>query len=137
MKVTSHTTNVNLITIIDTTKWKGNPLDEKGLFMNHEFPFYPKFSELWKWQREANPQKDFKKKDTFQLALLQNDTSFLHTKNDVIVWLGHATFFIRINGVSMITDPVFGSPGSFLKRKVPMPFDPAIIKGLDYILLSV
>lgn len=136
MKVTNFTTNNKLKTIVDSSKWKGNPLDEKGLFMNHEFPFYPKFSELWKWQRETNPLKEFKKKDTFQLALLQNDTSFLHTKNDVIVWLGHATFFIRVNGISMITDPVFGSPGTFLKRKVAMPFDPAIIKGLDYILLS-
>jgi L-ascorbate metabolism protein UlaG (beta-lactamase superfamily) len=136
MKVTSFTSNIHLKTIIDSTKWKGNPLDEKGLFMNHEFPFYPKFNELWQWQRENNPQKEFKKKDTFQLALLQNDTSFLHTKNDVIVWLGHATFYIRINGISIITDPVFGSPGKFLIRKVPMPFDPAIIKGLDYILLS-
>lgn len=136
MKVTNFTTNNKLKTIVDSSKWKGNPLDEKGLFMNHEFPFYPKFSELWKWQRETNPLKEFKKKDTFQLALLQNDTSFLHTKNDVIVWLGHATFFIRVNGISMITDPVFGSPGTFLKRKIAMPFDPAIIKGLDYILLS-
>jgi L-ascorbate metabolism protein UlaG (beta-lactamase superfamily) len=136
MKINNYTSNPNLNTIIDSTKWKGNPLDEKGLFMNHEFPFYPKFSEVWKWQRETNPQKVFKKKDTFQLALLQNDTSFLQNKNDVIVWLGHATFFIRINGISLITDPVFGNPSTFLKRKVAMPFNPEIIKGLDFVLLS-
>ena len=136
MKINNYTFNPNLNTIIDSTKWKGNPLDVKGLFMNHEFPFYPKFSEVWKWQRETNPQKVFKKKDTFQLALLQNDTSFLQNKNDVIVWLGHATFFIRINGISLITDPVFGNPSTFLKRKIAMPFNPEIIKGLDFVLLS-
>jgi L-ascorbate metabolism protein UlaG (beta-lactamase superfamily) len=136
MKINSYTSNPNLKTIIDSTNWKGNPLDEKGLFMNHEFPFYPKFSEVWKWQRETNSEKEFKKKDTFQLALLQNDTTFLQNKNDVIVWLGHATFFIRINGISLITDPVFGNPSTFLKRKIPMPFNPEIIKGLNYVLLS-
>lgn len=136
MKINSYTSNPNLKTIIDSTKWKGNPLDKKGLFMNHEFPFYPKFSEVWKWQRETNNEKEFKKKDTFQLALLQNDTTFLQNKNDVIVWLGHATFFIRINGISLITDPVFGNPSTFLKRKIPMPFNPEIIKGLNYVLLS-
>jgi L-ascorbate metabolism protein UlaG (beta-lactamase superfamily) len=136
MKISNYTSNPGLKTIVDTTIWKGNPLDEKGLFMNHEFPFWPTFSELWKWQRETNKQKDEKKKDTFQLAIVKNDTAFLSSKEDVIVWLGHATFFIRINGINIITDPVFGSPGTFLKRKVDMPFDPALIKNIHYILLS-
>lgn len=136
MNISKYISNPNLKTIKDSSLWKGNPLDEKGLFTNHEFPFVPLFNDVWKWQRETNPQKNDKKNDSFQLAILKNDTSFLKTNNDVIVWLGHATFFIRINGVSMITDPVFGNPSAFLKRKVPMPFDPKMIKNLDYVLLS-
>jgi L-ascorbate metabolism protein UlaG (beta-lactamase superfamily) len=33
---------------------------------------------------------------------------------DGAAWLGHATFFIRIGGITLITDPVFGNASRVL-----------------------
>lgn len=131
----SYTSNPTLKSLKSKELWAGNPLDKDGRFINREFPFWPEAKELWKWQRETNPQKEQKKNDTFKLKV-ETDTSFLSHKNNVIVWLGHASFFIRINGVSMITNPVFYNASAVVKRKSALPFDVNLIKGLDYILIS-
>jgi L-ascorbate metabolism protein UlaG (beta-lactamase superfamily) len=114
--------------------WKGTPIDKSGRFMNHEFPFEAKFSEVLKWQFSAKPQKQEKKTDPFRLATRQ-DTSFLHSTEDCIVWLGHATFFIRLNGVNILIDPVFYDV-PFVKRYAQHALGPEVFTQLDYLLIS-
>jgi len=134
MKAASYTHNPNLPTILPPDRWKGTPLDEKGRFMNHEYPFWPYFKDLLRWQTERNPYKAQKKQDTWRLKVVSDD-SFLNSGEDVIVWLGHATFFIRLNGVTLLTDPVFGNVGP-VKRQVSMPVSPEKLKNVDYVLIS-
>ena len=114
--------------------WQGNPHDGKR-FHYMEEPFYPSFRKLLKWQLSPNPQRAAKKEDDWapQLAVQQD---YLEDKSrDGIVWLGHATFLIQLNGVRLITDPIFnGLP--FLKRRVALPFPLDQLKDIDYILLS-
>lgn len=114
--------------------WEGTPLDHRGRFVNHEFPFNDSIKELIKWQLKTNPQKEEKKKDTWQLEVFQND-DFLESDSDGIVWLGHASFFIRVGGCSLLIDPIFFDL-PFLKRQSPLPVDPERFKNLDYILVS-
>ncbi|MFN7118342.1 MAG: MBL fold metallo-hydrolase [Saprospiraceae bacterium] len=130
-----YTSNPDLKTILPEEEWRGTPLDVEGNFVNHEYPFIPKFSELWKWQRETNPQKAEKKQDTWRLQA-SRDHDWLTNGKDCIVWLGHSTFFFRLNGVTLLTDPVFGSPSVLMKRYVDFPLDPTLLKNLDFILLS-
>jgi len=52
-----------------------------------------------------------------------------------LTWLGHASFFIRVNGVSILTDPIFGTP-PIVKRFVDVPSPLEHIKQVDYVLLS-
>ena len=42
-------------------------------------------------------QQKEKREDTFRVKLLKNTTVFKQ-QHDTIMWLGHASFFIRING---------------------------------------
>lgn len=126
------TSNPHLTTILPD--WKGTPLDIHGRFMNHEFPFLPKFRDVLKWQFSAKPQKTEKRLDTFRLAT-QHDTTFLKDDSDCIVWLGHASFFIRLNGISLLIDPVFFKV-PFVDRYMPPPFRPEAFQGLDYLLIS-
>lgn len=49
--------------------------------------------------------------------------------------MGHATFYIRLNGVGILTDPVFDTP-SFFKRFVDVPSQLEHIRKIDYVLLS-
>ncbi|MCF6342707.1 MAG: MBL fold metallo-hydrolase [Bacteroidales bacterium] len=53
----------------------------------------------------------------------------------MIVWLGHAGFFIRLGGIVFITDPVFYNM-SFIKRHVGIPCNVEKMRGVDYLLLS-
>ena len=62
--------------------------------------------DILKWKLSKNPQAKEKKDDNFKLKVIQN-TDFLNSDKDMIVWLGHATFFIRLNGKTFITDPIF------------------------------
>jgi L-ascorbate metabolism protein UlaG (beta-lactamase superfamily) len=90
--------------------------------------------DLLKWKFSTNPQANEKKQDTFRLKVIKNQ-AFLHSQKDMIVWLGHASFFIRINGKTLLTDPVFGDV-SFIKRLAGVACDINSFNDIDYILLS-
>jgi L-ascorbate metabolism protein UlaG (beta-lactamase superfamily) len=114
--------------------WKGN-ITINGRFSNSNYP-EKKFSptEILKWKLRKNPQAEEKKKDDFKLKIIKTD-SFFNSPKDTIVWLGHASFFIRLNGISFITDPIFFAP-PFFKRLSEFPTEPENIKNIDYLLIS-
>lgn len=114
--------------------WPGTPLDQKDRFMNHEFPFLPRSSDLIKWKAGGNALKAEKEKDTARLEV-KDPSEFLASDRDGIMWLGHASFYVRLNGAHILTDPVFGDP-SFLRRFVPVASPLENIKQVDYVLLS-
>ncbi|CAN5338174.1 MBL fold metallo-hydrolase [soil metagenome] len=127
--------NPNLETILSPTDWKGTPVSKEGRFVNHEHPFSTALADVLKWQLTANPDKDLKKHDKWRLQpVAYND--WLTSNIDCIVWLGHSSFFIRLDGKTILIDPVFGDLSFFMKRFVKFPLDPSKLKNLDYILLS-
>lgn len=130
--ITKYAENENLPTI--KSEWKGTPVDQKNRFVNVEHPFLPSTIDLLKWQLSANPQAEEKKRDKSPLEVL-DPTAFLNSDEDGILWLGHAGFFIRVDKVNLILDPIFGKP-PFVKTfiDVPPPIDK--IRKVDYILLS-
>lgn len=130
----NYISNPNLKTILSPEKWKGTPINDKKQFVNHEHPFSPSFLKVLQWKLNTQPQKHEKKNDSFRLNVHKTD-SFLNSKEDCIVWLGHASFFIRLNGITLLTDPVYFNM-AFLKRFAEMPVNPSEIKGIDYILVS-
>jgi L-ascorbate metabolism protein UlaG (beta-lactamase superfamily) len=115
--------------------WKGNTLDADGLFSNINFPFEAKFSDVWKWQRQANPQKKEKKASQFKLRTSQIQPSDLEIKN-TIIWFGHAAFFLNLNGIKILIDPVFFDLSFMVKRKSDLPIAINQIQNLDYIFIS-
>ncbi len=130
--IEKYTHNENLKTI--KADWQGTPVDEKGRFINVEHPFLPKVSDLLKWQLSANPFKEAKEKDTERLQVL-DPTNFLSGDKDGILWLGHASVYIRLGGKTILIDPVFGEP-SLIKRFVAVPNPLEKIKRVDYILVT-
>ncbi len=66
---------------------------------------------------------------------------FSSANDDAIWWLGHATTLIRLNGLIIITDPMFSkyaSPLQFFgtKRKMPPPTTIANLPQIDVIAIS-
>src|SRR3982751_5813592 len=114
--------------------WVGNPVDQKDRFINDEHPFLPKMTDLVKWKASGNKFKEEKENDKQRLEV-KDPTEFLGSERDGILWLGHASFFIRLNGVSILTDPIFGKP-PLVSRLVDVPSPLEKIKAVDYILLS-
>jgi L-ascorbate metabolism protein UlaG (beta-lactamase superfamily) len=130
--IEKYATNEKLPTV--KAGWKGVPVDQKGRFVNHEHPFLPKLIDLLKWRWNGNPQQTEKENDRERLAVL-DPTDFLNGEREGILWLGHASFFIRLGGKSILLDPVFGKP-SLVKTFVDVPSPLEKIKRVDYVLLS-
>lgn len=130
--VEKYVKNENLETI--RKNWQGVPVDKKGRFVNHEYPFLPKTRELLKWQLSANPFKEEKQNDAERLRVL-DPAEFLNGSQDGILWLGHASIYIRLGGKTILIDPVFGEP-SFIRKFVEVPNPVDKIKQLDYVLVT-
>ncbi len=124
--------NENLPTV--KADWRGTPVDQKGRFVNHEFPFLPSTVDLLKWQLGTKPQKLEKQNDTGRLEV-RDPTEFLRGETDGILWLGHASFFVRLNGVNILLDPVFGKP-SLVNTFVDVPSPIDKLQAVDFILIS-
>src|SRR5688572_2765297 len=49
--------------------WPGTPVDQKDRFINDEFPFLPKSSDLLKWKMGGNDLEQAKQADTGRLEV--------------------------------------------------------------------
>jgi L-ascorbate metabolism protein UlaG (beta-lactamase superfamily) len=101
--------------------------------MNLEHPYITSFWEVLKWKLQKNPFQQ--EKQIPYTPHISNDISWLENNRNCIVWLGHCTFYIRLQQTVFLTDPVFGSIPLF-KRRSPLPLDPNQLKGIHYLLLS-
>lgn len=128
------TSNPKLITIPPNEDWKGNPVDEKGRFINLYHPFESSFGDLIKWQTSKNPQAEEKKAETRKLKV-EFDTTVFQGNEDYLIWLGHATYLMRIDEKVFLTDPLL-IDNTFLKRESPLPFSLDKLPKLDFLLLS-
>jgi L-ascorbate metabolism protein UlaG (beta-lactamase superfamily) len=132
---TSYTSNPELKSILSSKEWPGTPLDQKGLFMNEEYIFWPKFADVLKWQTERNTYKEEKKNDTSRPEVILHQ-SLEEVRDNSLTWLGHASFLIKLNGKKILIDPVLESPSFLMKRYTALPFPVEAFKDLDYILVS-
>ena len=111
------------------------PLDPSGRFKNFHTQFIPTFKDVMKWKRATNPFQPEKNMGMKGPEVGEN-LNWLNGNEDGIAWLGHACFFIRINGLNIITDPVFEKLSPFHKRYSSLPFKTNEFPVIDYILLS-
>jgi L-ascorbate metabolism protein UlaG (beta-lactamase superfamily) len=114
--------------------WAGNLLNKKQQYINLDGPSERSFAELLKWQTEKNPFKPLKRNQqtNIDVSINQHITT---NREDGIVWLGHASFLFTLGRKHFIVDPVLYNVGP-LKRFTPLPCDVAVLKQIDFILLS-
>jgi L-ascorbate metabolism protein UlaG (beta-lactamase superfamily) len=129
----THPGNPELITVNPDPDWEGTPLDGDNRFENLYHPHDVGMLDFLKWKLSPNPYSEEKENDTRRLEVVKNNEMF--RGEDKIVWLGHASFLIRLDGKNILTDPVFFD-NTFLQRQSDLPFDPDSIRDIDYILLS-
>lgn len=88
----------------------------------------------------------FAKKDPFlkphaSIPVVHTDLKNLSKDKDVFVWLGHSSYFMQIDGVSFLIDPVlsnYGSPFKFFNKafKGSNLFKPEDIPQIDYLVIT-
>lgn len=134
-RVTSYTRNPSLMPVLGAEDYKGNPLDQKGLFMNEEKIFWPRISEILKWKTSGNPYEEVKKRDHQRLEVAFHN-SLDELPDNSLTWLGHASYLFQLNGIRILIDPIFSDPGMFLKRYSALPIEKSEFRNIDYILIS-
>ena len=58
------------------------------------------------------------------------------SEGTVITWLGHATVLIQVDGINILTDPLFGTPSPIYRRILPFGMVKANLPPIDVVLLS-
>lgn len=123
--------NPNLEFISESSK--GNIVID-GIFCNGMKKDKAPVGKVIRWKLSKNPQREVKKREKFELHI-KIDTTFKNSREDVIVWLGHSSFFLRIGGITYLTDPIF-SDLLTSKRKVLNPYEVQTLGEIDYVLIS-
>ncbi|UCH11415.1 MAG: MBL fold metallo-hydrolase [Fidelibacterota bacterium] len=59
----------------------------------------------------------------------------------MVTWIGHATCLVQMNGLNILTDPIFSDRASPVqsagpRRVTPLPLDPARLPDIDLVLIS-
>lgn len=113
--------------------WKGNIMID-GIFCNglkkDEAPIW----KVVKWKLTRNPQSKEKKNSKYKIDA-DIDTLFQQNEQDIAIWLGHSSFFLRLDGFTYLIDPIFSDlPTS--KRKVLNPYTVSALGQIDYVLIS-
>lgn len=124
--------NLELKTILPD--WRGNPVIN-GKFIDPNSRFTGTFQRFLKWQFTRNDKREDKRNEKWRLKVVK-DKSFLNRKDNCVVWLGHASFFLQLGGTRMIIDPVFGRISGIVPRYSELPCNVEDIKNIDYVLLS-
>ncbi len=96
-----------------------------------------------RWQYEHFTHSLPPPENHYAFPIVQPDLNWLRnnrTQNSA-TWIGHATVLMQVNGVNLITDPVFSkrvSPLSFIgpARKVPLPMTITDLPHIDVVLIS-
>ncbi|OFX80271.1 MAG: hypothetical protein A2X12_04265 [Bacteroidetes bacterium GWE2_29_8] len=114
-------------------KWQGNKyIDNKFSNLDSSVP-HIKLWDILKWQITRKKDVFASQSKNFKLEVIKEiDTN--DDENSFIMWLGHATFFIKLGKLRFITDPVFYNI-PFIKRFVNLPYDFNKIIA-DYVLIS-
>jgi L-ascorbate metabolism protein UlaG (beta-lactamase superfamily) len=118
-----------------TADYKGNAIDNNGLYINEYSPFINSFKKFITWQKERKAIQKQKKNMHVDIPIV-NGNAFFETNKDAMLWLGHASFLIRLDNTIIITDPILGSPSFLMKRYSKLPIDIDLITRIDYILIS-
>jgi L-ascorbate metabolism protein UlaG (beta-lactamase superfamily) len=58
------------------------------------------------------------------------------SREPAITWIGHATFLIQVNGINILTDPIFGPASAFFPRILPPGIPLNQLPAIDLVLLS-
>jgi L-ascorbate metabolism protein UlaG (beta-lactamase superfamily) len=64
------------------------------------------------------------------------DIPLVSSQDPVITWIGHASFLIQVDGLNILTDPIFGNASAFFPRLLPPGIALNQLPPIDIVLIS-
>jgi len=146
--------SVATVIILDQTKFgkaatdgrlsriQKSPNFRDGQFQN--LSFTPTFAEdVTKWEmiRDGIFKISKRKAPSTTLPSVTTNLKNLSTEKDILVWFGHSSYFMQIDGKKILVDPVFSgsaSPFSFMVKsfKGSDVYTPDDFPAIDYLIIT-
>ena len=123
-------------------KIEKSPNYRDGKFQNLSFtPDLPEGETMYKVMKKFFFEKDKRNKPTGRMASQKTDLLSLKPEENIIVWFGHSSYFIQIDGKKILVDPVFSgaaSPIPATTRSFPGSdvYTAADFPEIDYLFIS-
>lgn len=73
------------------------------------------FTDFRRWQKERRSNKKDLKLKIEQAPIIEVEKLHHNDRSTSITWIGHSTFLIQMNGLNMLTDPVWANRMGFQK----------------------
>ncbi|UHQ19015.1 MBL fold metallo-hydrolase [Lysobacter sp. KIS68-7] len=91
--------------------------------------------------KSADPEPEARLKPSRPLPMIKTDLHALDRNRDLVVWLGHSSYFIQLGGKRILIDPVFSEhlspiPLVFSAFDGDYPYSVADIPEIDVLLIS-
>lgn len=92
--------------------------------------------DLWKWQKERRQKKKDLTQHIPQAEHKQIKQLQANRSQPSITWIGHSTFLLQINGLTILTDPVWANWQGVQKRQTRPGLALADLPKIDVVVLS-
>ncbi len=73
---------------------------------------------------------------SLSISVFVEKITMINSQGDFIIWLGHSSFLIKMNGLFIYTDPIIYDNISIVKRRTPLPISKDNLPSPDIILIS-
>ncbi|MFT5683124.1 MAG: L-ascorbate metabolism protein UlaG (beta-lactamase superfamily) [Myxococcota bacterium] len=93
--------------------------------------------DLLRWKLSRSPFAAEKKRRP-ELSLVSDPLRRLSAlpEDCRVMWLGHASVMVQIDGITVLIDPVFGRAGGLMRREVAAPLRPEDLPRIDAVMLT-
>ena len=113
--------------------------DRDGKFVNKEHT--PQFDHKKNSDKDtANNQNKVNRKPLQPIEAIKTDLHSIDKDSNIIVWFGHSSYYIQLDGKRYFIDPVFyaASPVSFIMKPFPGTdiYKPCDIPNIDYLIIT-
>lgn len=121
---------------------QNSPNFRDGQFQNLSFtPMFAEDVSKWEMIRDGIFKISKRKAPETALPSVKSNLKNLSPENDVLVWFGHSSYFMQIDGKTMLVDPVFSghaSPFSFMVKsfKGSDSYTPDDFPKIDYLFIT-
>lgn len=94
------------------------------------------FRDMWKWQQERRSKvKDLKKHISQCTNKRINELKENRTRTSY-TWIGHSTFLLQLNGMNILTDPVWAKRMGFQRRETEPGIPLEELPDIDIVVIS-